>query len=142
MLGIVRPRVSACRADGCPRALGVKVNITELDVDVLPAATQNRTADVSVVAWQGVSPALNPYATGLPDAVQQALSQRYAELFRIFLKHRGTVDRVTFWGWGTATRGSTNPMRGRTNYPLPFDRQDSPKPAFDAVLQTVGRVVP
>ena len=27
-------------------ALGVKVNITELDVDVLPAATQNRTADV------------------------------------------------------------------------------------------------
>jgi endo-1,4-beta-xylanase len=33
-------------------------------------------------------------------------------------------------------------MRGRTNYPLLFDRQDAPKPAFDAVLKTVRQVVP
>jgi endo-1,4-beta-xylanase len=124
-------------------ALGVKVNITELDVDVLPAATQNRTADVGVTAQQGVSAALNPYATGLPDAVQQALAQRYAALFRVFLKHRGTIDRVTFWGVGDGDSWLNNwPMRGRTNYPLLFDRQDSPKPAFDAVLQTVRQVVP
>src|SRR5215813_2732331 len=119
-------------------ALGVKVNITELDVDALPAVTQNRTADVGVTAQQGVSAAVNPYVTGLPDSVQQALAQRYAALFRVFLKHRGTIDRVTFWGVGDGDSWLNNwPMRGRTNYPLLFDRQDSPKAAFDAVLQTV-----
>ena len=124
-------------------ALGVKVNITELDVDVLPAATQNRTADVGVTAQQGMSAALNPFVTGLPDAVQQELAQRYADLFKVFLKHRGTVDRVTLWGVGDGDSWLNNwPMRGRTNYPLLFDRQDSPKPAFDAVLQTVRPVVP
>ena len=122
-------------------ALGVKVNITELDVDVLPAATQNRTADVGVTAQQGMSAAVNPYANGLPDAVQQALARRYADLFSVFVKHRGTVDRVTFWGVGDGDSWLNNwPMRGRTNYPLLFDRQDAPKPAFDAVLQSARQV--
>ncbi|MGH7619746.1 MAG: endo-1,4-beta-xylanase, partial [Gemmatimonadaceae bacterium] len=75
-------------------ALGVKVNITELDVDVLPAATTNRTADVGVTARQPVSAAVNPFASGLPAATQQALAQRYVDLFKVFVKHRGTVDRV------------------------------------------------
>jgi endo-1,4-beta-xylanase len=79
----------------------------------------------------------------LPDTVQQALAQRYADLFKVFLKHRGTVDRVTLWGVGDGDSWLNNwPMPGRTNYPLLFDRQDSPKPAFDAVLQTVRQVVP
>jgi endo-1,4-beta-xylanase len=122
-------------------ALGVKVNITELDVDVLPAATQNRTADVGVTAQQGVSAGVNPYVSGLPDAVQQVLSRRYADLFNVFIKHRGIVDRVTFWGVGDGDSWLNNwPMRGRTNYPLLFDRQDSPKPAFEAVLQTARQV--
>lgn len=122
-------------------ALGVKVNITELDVDVLPAATQNRTADVGVTAQGSVNTTVNPYAAGLPDSVQRKLSQRYADLFAVFLKHRGTVDRVTFWGVGDGDSWLNDwPMRGRTNYPLLFDRQDLPKPAFDAVLETARQV--
>lgn len=118
-------------------ALGVKVNITELDVDVLPAATQNRTADVGVMAQGGLSAAVNPFAAGLPDSVQRKLAARYSELFHVFIKHRGAIDRVTFWGVGDGDSWLNDwPMRGRTNYPLLFDRQDLPKPAFDAVLQT------
>ena len=46
-----------------------------------------------------------------------------------------SVDRVTFWGVGDGDSWLNNwPMRGRTNYPLLFDRQDLPKPAFDAVM--------
>jgi endo-1,4-beta-xylanase len=30
-------------------------------------------------------------------------------------------------------------MRGRTNYPLLFDRAGKPKPAFDAVLDVARR---
>lgn len=117
-------------------ATGVKVNITELDVDVLPAATQNRTADVGVTARGGGSQ-YNPYVDSLPAAVQQALAKRYGDLFAVFLKHRGVVDRITFWGVGDGDSWLNNwPMRGRTSYPLLFDRQDRPKPAFDAVVRT------
>jgi endo-1,4-beta-xylanase len=113
--------------------LGVKVNITELDIDVLPQATPQRTADValSVEAQEK----LNPYKDGLPDSVQQALARRYAGLFGVFLKHRGTISRVTFWGVTDGDSWLNNwPVRGRTSYPLLFDRQGGPKPAFDAVV--------
>jgi endo-1,4-beta-xylanase len=114
--------------------LGVKVNITELDVDVLPPAVQNRTADVNVRAE--LDPKTNPYATGLPDPMQRALAARYAALFAVFLKHRDVIDRVTFWGVGDGDSWLNNwPVRGRTSYPLLFDAQDNPKPAFDAVLR-------
>ena len=45
------------------------------------------------------------------------------------------IDRVTFWGVGDGDSWLNNwPMRGRTSYPLLFDRQDLPKPAFEAVM--------
>ena len=52
--------------------LGVKVAITELDIDVLPHATGQQTADITVNIAQNA--ALNPYASGLPDSVQQQLA--------------------------------------------------------------------
>lgn len=115
-------------------ALGVKVSITELDVDVLPPARpQYRGADVSVRAE--ASAALNPYARSLPDSVQQALARRYAEIFDAFLKHRDVLERVTFWGVDDADSWLNNwPVPGRTSYPLLFDRAGQPKPAFDAVV--------
>ncbi len=113
--------------------LGVKVMFTELDVDVLPPATSSRTADVSLNV--AADPQLNPYANGLPDAMQQALAKRYADLFATYAKHCGTVTRVTLWGVTDANSWKNNwPVRGRTNYPLLFDRNAQPKPAFDAVI--------
>jgi len=78
------------------KALGVKVSISELDVDVLPAANRQPTADVSATAVAAANS--NPYAAGLPDSVQQALAKRYAELFGVFLKYHDVMSRVTFWG--------------------------------------------
>ena len=115
-------------------ALGVKVNITELDVDVLPQASRNRTADVALSA--AMDPALDPYTAGLPDSMQFALARRYADIFRVLLAHRDVIDRVTFWG--TSDGGSWLngwPIRGRTSHPLLFDRKGQPKPAFDAVVE-------
>jgi endo-1,4-beta-xylanase len=114
--------------------LGVKVNITELDVNVLPAPGQFQGAEVS----QRFEPAngLNPYTNGLPDEVQQKLAKRYADLFSVFLKHRDSVTRVTFWGVTDGSSWLNNfPVRGRTNYPLLFDRKGKPKPAYDAVVK-------
>ena len=119
-------------------ALGVKVNITELDVDVLPQATPNRGADVSMRA--AAQTALNPYPAGLPDSVQRALTTRYVDMFRVFLKYGASIDRVTFWG---VTDGDSWlngwPIRGRTSYPLLFDRAGRPKAAFDGVMALARR---
>ncbi len=118
--------------------LGIKVNITELDVDVLPPATRQNTADVGLNVEARAK--LNPYAGGLPEAVQQALARRYAELFAVFCKYRGAVSRVTFWGVTDGDSWLNNwPVRGRTSYPLLFDRQGQPKPAFQAVIRTAKK---
>jgi endo-1,4-beta-xylanase len=113
--------------------LGLKVMVTELDVDVLPLAFQSVSADVALSAE--LQPKLNPYAKGLPRSVQQALARRYAGLFGVYLKHHGTLTRVTFWGVSDGDSWLNNwPVKGRTNYPLLFDRNGRPKPAFDAVI--------
>jgi endo-1,4-beta-xylanase len=114
-------------------AAGVKVAITELDIDVLPSAW-GQTADVGVKIQENAK--LNPYPNGLPDDVQQQLTNRYADLFAVFWKHRDVVNRVTFWGTTDKTSWLNNwPIRGRTSYPLLFDREGKPKPAFYAVLK-------
>jgi endo-1,4-beta-xylanase len=115
-------------------ALGLEVNISELDVDVLPRTTNQNSADISATAAGGAG--ANPYAAGLPDEMQAALAKRYADLFEVFVKHRQNIGRVTFWGVTDGDSWLNNfPTRGRTNYPLLFDRQGKPKPAFDAVLR-------
>lgn len=114
--------------------LGVKVAISELDIDVLPRDPKLFSADVSLKVKQ--DPKLNPYANGLPDDVQQELARRYAELFAVFLKHRAEMSRVTFWGVTDRDSWLNNwPVPGRTSYPLLFDRNGKPKPAFEAVIE-------
>jgi endo-1,4-beta-xylanase len=113
--------------------LGIKVNITELDVDVLPRTTEPG-ADYALDI--PATPQLNPYTNGLPDAVQQRLAERYTDLFRVYLKHRDAIDRVTFWCVTDGDSWLNNwPIKGRTNYPLLFDRDVQPKPAYDAVVK-------
>jgi endo-1,4-beta-xylanase len=68
--------------------------------------------------------------------MQAALARRYAGLFGVFLKHRDVVERVTFWGVDDGDSWLNDwPVLERTSYPLLFDRQDQPKPAFFAVIE-------
>ncbi len=114
-------------------ALGIKVMFTELDIEVLPRNFQG--ADISQQMKDNGK--LNPYQNGLPDSVQQQLAKDYAALFRLFLKHKDKISRVTFWGVNDGQSWLNDwPVRGRTNYPLLFDRQYKPKPAFFSVLDT------
>ncbi|UWZ84488.1 endo-1,4-beta-xylanase [Occallatibacter riparius] len=118
-------------------AAGVKVAITELDIDVLPSAW-GHTADVSLNIKE--NPKLNPYPNGLPEDVQQQLAKRYADLFAVWWKHRDAVTRVTLWGVTDAGSWLNNwPVRGRTSYPLLFDREGKPKLAFKEVAAVPAR---
>lgn len=113
---------------------GVDVHITELDIDVLPRARGQYNADIRKRLKP--DPKNNPYVDGLPDEMQQQLAKRYADLFELFLKHHDKIKRVTFWGVTNAQTWLNNwPIQGRTNYPLLFDRQGRPTPAFDAVIE-------
>jgi endo-1,4-beta-xylanase len=115
-------------------ALGVKVMFTELDISVLPNRGPN-TADVSNTAANGAG--MDPYKNGLPDSVQNILSKDYEDLFRLFVKHKDKISRVTFWGVNDGQSWLNDwPIRGRTNYPLLFDRNFKPKPAFYKVIAT------
>ena len=102
---------------------GLNVMYTELDINLLPAA--GRGADPAVA---------NPYANGLPDEKQQQLARRYGDIFRLILTHRDRITRVTFWGLSDADSWLN---RGRMNYPLLWDRQRQPKPAFQAVVDAL-----
>ena len=114
-------------------ALGLKVSISELDINLLPTPGFGPTADVSLKVAQ--APKLNPYVNGLPEDVQRQLATRYAELFRVFIEHRADLQRVTFWGVDDGDSWLNGwPVMGRTNYPLLFGRDGKPKLAFDAVI--------
>jgi endo-1,4-beta-xylanase len=112
--------------------LGLKVMITELDVDVLPSRGPAGNADIGR-REQGDS-SNNPYTAGFPEDMQEKLAKRYADIFKIYLRHDKSINRVTFWGLDDGQTWLNGfPVRGRTNYPLLFDRELKPKPAFFAV---------
>ena len=114
-------------------AAGVKAMITELDVSVLPS-TWGHTAEI--MSSQEYRAKYDPWKDGnLPHEKQQELTRRYRDLFAMFLRHADAIDRVTFWGVCDRTSWLNNyPVRGRTDYPLLFDRSYRPKPCYDALI--------
>lgn len=115
---------------------GVKVMITELDIDVLPRDEKYYGADVS--QRQQIKTETDLYRDGLPAAQQLLLARRYADIFSEFLTRRDLITRITFWGVNDAASWLNDfPMRGRVNHPLLWDRQNQPKPAFDAVVKVL-----
>ncbi|MDG5766216.1 endo-1,4-beta-xylanase [Balneolales bacterium ANBcel1] len=114
-------------------ALGIDVMVTEIEIDVLPQAMDYMGADVNMQVE--LRDELNPYPDGLPAEVQQELADRYRDIFEIYLRHRDDITRVTFWGVTDGDSWKNNwPVRGRTNYPLVFDREWQPKPAFFSIV--------
>jgi len=126
-------------------ACGVKVMITELDVDVLPLTKEGQIIGQGMADKQfqleEFKAFLDPYQNGLPDSMQTVLTNRYAELFSIFYKRRDKIARVTLWGVHDGMSWKNGyPIPNRTNYPLLWSRQLEPKPALRAVLNIPGRV--
>lgn len=114
-------------------ALGVKVMITELDISVLPFPNSNVGADIANTAEYKQS--LNPYTNGLPEEVYQQWHQRYTDFFRLFVKHHDKISRVTMWGLSDADTWKNDwPVKGRTDYPLLFDRNIEPKPLVQTLI--------
>ena len=110
---------------------GLKVMITELDLDVVPR--KSGSAEVG----EKEKTVEDPYANGCPPEVLQRQAEDYAALFRLFRKHSDKITRVTFWNLHDGRSWLNKWPRKRTNYPLLWDRQLQPKPAFFSVLQAL-----
>lgn len=124
-------------------ACGVKVMITEMDIDVLPLTREGQIIGQGMADKQfqleEFRTFFDPYTNGLPDSMQTVLAKRYEELFGIFYKRRDKIARVTLWGVHDGMNWKNNyPIPNRTNYPLLWDRQKKPKPALLSVLGIPG----
>lgn len=116
---------------------GVEVLVSELDVDVLPAAYRNQGADLSLNA--ALSAELNPYPECLPSDIAAKAAQRWADIFGVFSKHAKSLHSVTLWGVSDAHSWLNNwPVKGRTNYALLFDRELRAKRAWQSVIEAAG----
>jgi endo-1,4-beta-xylanase len=103
-------------------SLGLKVQITEMDVSVYP--------------WEKNRRALRPDES---DAYTQDLQDRqaaqYKKLFAVFRHYTGILNGVTFWNVTDRTTWLDQyPVPGRKNYPLLFDTQGAPKKAWWEVV--------
>lgn len=115
---------------------GVEVLISEFDVDPLPFAW-DISANAQAIAERRAE--LDPYVDGFPEEAEDAQAQRYADLFRVFVKHSDAIEAVTFWGLSDgASWLNYLPVPGRTNYPLLYDRQLRRKKAWYAIMAVAG----
>ena len=117
---------------------GYKVHFTELDIDVLPNLWEIEGADLSDNFKSNDE--LNPYRKHLPDSISNLLANRYSEIFDLFVKHSNKIERVTFWGLSDGHSWKNDwPAKGRTNYPLLFDKENEPKEAYHDILRRFGK---
>jgi endo-1,4-beta-xylanase len=115
--------------------LGVKVMFTELDISVLPNPWELSGAEVTqnFKKFEG-DKKMNPFPKNLPDSVKEKLAKRYENIFKLFVKHKDKISRVTFWGVTDKFSWLNDwPIKGRTNYPLLFDRNYKEKKAYQRI---------
>nr|WP_319399599.1 endo-1,4-beta-xylanase [uncultured Carboxylicivirga sp.] len=117
--------------------LGVKVMITELDLSILPSPYE--TMGANVADRFAYRESMDPYKNGLSDSISQVFNQRYMDFFQLFMKHHKDISRVTLWGVTDADSWKNDwPIKGRTDYPLLFDRNYQAKPFVDELIDRVS----
>lgn len=102
-------------------SLGLDVHITELDVSVYLRGIQY-TSDTFYTP-----------ATFTAE-VQEQQAERYREFFDMFRRHSDVIKSVTLWGIADDNTWLSEFSSGRQDFPLLFDSQQEPKPAFWAVV--------
>jgi len=104
-------------------AIGLKVQITELDISVLPEKKKRDSIWLS-------SP--DVYSREIED---QQIAQ-YTMVFKVFRQHRDVLSGVTFWNISDKYTwlDQTPSAKGKKNYPLLFDSNLKPKKVFFKVV--------
>jgi len=122
-------------------SLGVKLQITELDVTIREPQPRRAPGDTS--------PVVQPYDSGYTASIAKRQTARYESIFKIFRDYKKVITNVTFWNlsdkqsWldgrggglaGGAAASSNAPPVRRKAYPLLFDENFQRKEAYKAVV--------
>jgi endo-1,4-beta-xylanase len=98
-------------------SLGLKIQITELDV--------------SVYSPNEKDPAYNVFTAER----EKKQMEKYEMIFRVFRDYKNVITGVTFWNVSDKHSWLDNfPVKGRKNYPLLFDQNLKPKKAYWKVV--------
>jgi endo-1,4-beta-xylanase len=119
------------------RELGVKVVVSELDIDVIPRSRWWAEGG----KYRDELAKVNPYANGCPSEILQRQAEQYGQLFRLFRKHADVIARVSFWNLHDGDSWLNYFPWRRVNHPLLFDRERKPKPAFGAVMKALSEKI-
>ena len=99
--------------------LGLKLQITELDISVYPKehnARERKEEDNN---------------TAFTEEKERRQMEVYKRCFSVFRKYKNVLYGVTFWNISDRSSWLDNfPVRGRKDYPLLFDVNMLPKKAF------------
>jgi endo-1,4-beta-xylanase len=102
-------------------SLGLEVHITELDVSVYIGGNKYEEKDF--------------YTPETFTAELQAKqAERYKALFDMFRRNSSAITNVTFWGIADDNTWLSEFDSGRQDFPMLFDINHQPKPAFNAVV--------
>ena len=103
-------------------SLGLKVQITEMDISIYPWEKFRRARRL------GEEDVYTP-------ELEKRQTDRYKMAFDIFRAHRASINGVTFWNISDRNTWLDNyPVAGRKNYPLLFDIDGSRKKAWWEVI--------
>ena len=111
------------------KKLGLKVVISEVDIDVVKRGKW--WADGNKHREELKS--FNPYPDGCPAEILQEQAKQYEKLFAVYAKHADNIERITFWNLHDGQSWLNTYPWDRENYPVLFDRDSKPKPAFYTV---------
>lgn len=104
--------------------LGLKIQITELDISVYPKehnARERRAED---------------YDTVFSAEKENKQIEMYRMCFKLFRKYSSSISGVTFWNISDRHSWLDNfPVRGRKDYPLLFDKNLKPKKAYWEIVK-------
>jgi GH35 family endo-1,4-beta-xylanase len=104
-------------------SLGLKVSITELDVTI-------RGESGGQFGFGRRRPGGPPPEPPKPQDLK-AQADAYARLFSICIKHKGAMERVTFWGLSDRRTWRYG------QHPLIFDSDNQRKPAYAAIVDAI-----
>lgn len=104
-------------------ALGLSMQITELDISVYPKehnARPRRPEDAN---------------SSFTAEREQQQANKYKMAFELFRQYSKQITGVTFWNISDRNSWLDNfPVNGRKDYPLLFDKNLQPKPVFQQVI--------
>ncbi len=112
------------------KELNLKIMVSELDLGVVPRGRWWAEGG----KFRDEIAKTNPLAGVCPPELLDRQARQYADLFRLFRDHSDTISRVTFWDLHDGRSWLNTFPWNHDEYPLLFDRDGKPKPAFVAVM--------